>query len=119
MWCTQCSNCGRYPAAMPDHRDLTFTPATELRDLIRSRQGSPVEVLESVLARAETVQPRLCPFVTLDADAARGAGGRTSRCPGGTAGAAARHSHFDQRPRPDPRPAHHVRLEILGEQYSD
>ncbi|HLZ27301.1 MAG TPA: amidase family protein [Chloroflexota bacterium] len=51
--------------------DLTFTPATELRDLIRSRQVSPVEVLESVLARAEAVQPRLYPFVTLDAETAR------------------------------------------------
>jgi len=39
--------------------DLTFTPATELRALIRSRRVSPVEVLESVLARAEAVHGQL------------------------------------------------------------
>ena len=56
---------------MAEHSDLTFTPATELRDLIRSRRVSPVEILESVLARVEDVQPRLYPFVTIDAEAAR------------------------------------------------
>jgi Asp-tRNA(Asn)/Glu-tRNA(Gln) amidotransferase A subunit family amidase len=60
-------------AAMAVDSDLPFTPATELRDLIRSRQVSPVEVLESVLARAEAVQDSLCPFVTFDAQAARAA----------------------------------------------
>jgi Asp-tRNA(Asn)/Glu-tRNA(Gln) amidotransferase A subunit family amidase len=63
----------RYPAAMAVHSDLTFTPATELGDLIRARQVSPVELLESVLARAEDVQTRLYPFVTIDAEAARSA----------------------------------------------
>ena len=58
-------------AERTERNDLTFTPATELRDLIRSRRVSPVELLESVLARAEEVQPRLYPFVTMDADAAR------------------------------------------------
>jgi Asp-tRNA(Asn)/Glu-tRNA(Gln) amidotransferase A subunit family amidase len=56
---------------MAEHSDLTFTPATELRDLIRARRVSPVELLESVLARAEDVQPRLYPFVTIDAERAR------------------------------------------------
>jgi len=58
---------------MAPHGDLTFIPATVLRDLIRSRQVSPVEILESVLARAEQVQTRLYPFVTIDAEAARAA----------------------------------------------
>jgi len=58
---------------MTEHSDLTFTPATELRDLIRSRRASPVEILELVLARAEAVQTRLYPFVTIDAEAARAA----------------------------------------------
>jgi amidase len=56
---------------MANTTDLTFTAATELRDLIRSRQVSPVDILESVLARAEDVQSRLFPFMTLDAEAAR------------------------------------------------
>jgi Asp-tRNA(Asn)/Glu-tRNA(Gln) amidotransferase A subunit family amidase len=58
---------------MTEHSDLTFTPATELRDLIRARRVSPVEILESVLARVEEVQPRLYPFMTIDAEAARAA----------------------------------------------
>jgi Asp-tRNA(Asn)/Glu-tRNA(Gln) amidotransferase A subunit family amidase len=56
---------------MPSDRDLTFTPATELRSLIRTRQLSPVELLEKVLQRVEEVQPRLNPFITIDADGAR------------------------------------------------
>src|ERR1041385_954074 len=51
--------------------DLTFTSARDLCSLIRSRQVSPVEVLEAVLARAAAVQGELHPFVTIDAEAAR------------------------------------------------
>jgi len=51
--------------------DLTFTPATELRQQLRSRALSPVELLEAVLQRADEVQPTLHPFMTMDAEAAR------------------------------------------------
>ena len=74
-----------------------------------------MEILESVLARAEDVQPRLYPFVTIDAEAARTAaraaeqavmrtGSRWARC---TA------SPFRSKTWSRPRPAHHLRLEIL------
>ncbi|MGI9146681.1 MAG: amidase [Chloroflexota bacterium] len=56
---------------MAEHADLTFTPATELRDWIRTRQVSPVEILDAVLARANEVQAQLRPFVTIGAEAAR------------------------------------------------
>ncbi|MBV9579560.1 MAG: amidase [Chloroflexi bacterium] len=54
-------------------QDLSFAPATDLVEAIRARQLSPVELLESVLTRAERLQPTLNPFVTIDADRARAA----------------------------------------------
>lgn len=53
--------------------DLCFTPATELRVLIRDRQLSPVELLDAVLARCEEVEPTIHAFVTIDAEGARAA----------------------------------------------
>jgi Asp-tRNA(Asn)/Glu-tRNA(Gln) amidotransferase A subunit family amidase len=55
---------------MTDATELCFTPATELARRIRTRDLSPVELLEAVLARVEAVDPRLHAFVTLDADRA-------------------------------------------------
>ena len=51
--------------------DLCWLPALELAALIRSREVSPVEVMEAVLARIERVNPILNCFCTLTADDAR------------------------------------------------
>src|SRR5215472_13929785 len=53
--------------------ELVYTPATELVEGIRQRQLSPVELLEAVLRRAESLQPRLFAFMTLDAERAQAA----------------------------------------------
>ena len=57
--------------------DLCFTPAATLAGLIATRQISPVEVVDAVLARAEQVEPKLNLFARLMAElrASRGAGG--------------------------------------------
>jgi Asp-tRNA(Asn)/Glu-tRNA(Gln) amidotransferase A subunit family amidase len=55
---------------MTDPCDL---PATELRHLIGTRALSPVELLESSLARIDRVNPAVNAVVTLDADRARAA----------------------------------------------
>jgi amidase len=49
---------------VPD-RDLCFTPATELSRLYRARKTSPLEVMQAVLARVDTVNPGLNAIVTL------------------------------------------------------
>ncbi|HUG37355.1 MAG TPA: amidase family protein, partial [Candidatus Limnocylindrales bacterium] len=54
-------------------QDLTYTPALRLQTLIRTREVSPVELLDAVLARVEAVDPHIHAFVTLDADRARDA----------------------------------------------
>ena len=48
-----------------------FSTFAEIAKSIRSRQVSPVELLESHLRRIEFLQPKLNAFVHLDADAAR------------------------------------------------
>jgi len=53
--------------------ELVYTPATELVEGIRQRQLSPVELLDAVLRRAESLQPRLFAFMTLDAERAQAA----------------------------------------------
>ncbi|HXM58215.1 MAG TPA: amidase family protein [Candidatus Dormibacteraeota bacterium] len=53
--------------------ELCFTPAVELAGRIRSRELSPVELLDAVLARVEAVDPLVHAFVTLDAERARAA----------------------------------------------
>jgi aspartyl-tRNA(Asn)/glutamyl-tRNA(Gln) amidotransferase subunit A len=50
--------------------DFAFMTALELRKLIRNRSVSPVEVVERTLARIETLQPTLNPFVTVTLDLA-------------------------------------------------
>src|SRR5712692_11244852 len=54
-----------------DATDLCFTPATELATMIRSRQVSPVEIMDAVLARIETLNPRLNAYLAVDAERAR------------------------------------------------
>jgi aspartyl-tRNA(Asn)/glutamyl-tRNA(Gln) amidotransferase subunit A len=49
---------------------LCFTPATELARAIRSRQLSPVELMQAVIARAERLNPALNAICTPTYDAA-------------------------------------------------
>ena len=49
---------------MPD-RDLCFTSASELLRLYRARKVSPLEVMEAVLARVDTVNPKVNACVTV------------------------------------------------------
>src|SRR5687768_12747629 len=51
--------------------DLCWTPATDLAALIRRKKVSPVEVVDAVLARIETMNPRLNAYVTVLGDQAR------------------------------------------------
>lgn len=51
--------------------DLTRLPASELRSRITAKEISPVDLTESVLARAEKLQPVLNCFVTLVPELAR------------------------------------------------
>ena len=50
--------------------DLGLTPATELAAAIRSRDVSPVDIVEAVLARIEAVNEQVNAFITVDADGA-------------------------------------------------
>ena len=50
--------------------DFAFMTALELRRLIRSKQISPVAVVESALRHIERLQPVLNPYVTVTADLA-------------------------------------------------
>jgi aspartyl-tRNA(Asn)/glutamyl-tRNA(Gln) amidotransferase subunit A len=56
--------------------ELTLAAASAA---VRSRELSPVELLESVLTRLDEVEPRLNAYVTVDADRARQAAGRAER----------------------------------------
>jgi len=58
--------------AMSD-ADLIWRSALEIRDLVRKKDVSPVEVTEAALARLETVDPVLNAFCLVAADAARAA----------------------------------------------
>ena len=56
-----------------DNTELGFTSATELAAAICARQLSPVEIVETLLRRIETLNPRLNAFLVVDADGARAA----------------------------------------------
>src|SRR5437763_17127098 len=51
--------------------ELVWRPATELAALIRSKQISPVELTEAVLARIDALNPRLNAFCLVAHDVAR------------------------------------------------
>jgi aspartyl-tRNA(Asn)/glutamyl-tRNA(Gln) amidotransferase subunit A len=51
--------------------DLCYMPATDLAAAIRTKQVSPVDVVNAVLARIEQLNPRLNAFCLITADAAR------------------------------------------------
>jgi len=52
---------------------FSYSPIAEISSLIRAKQLSPVELLDSQLTRISVLQPKLNAFVHLDADAARAA----------------------------------------------
>ena len=56
--------------------ELCDFDATTLRGLIGARQASPLEVLDSCIARIEAVNPTLNAMVEMQLDAAREAGKR-------------------------------------------
>ncbi len=51
--------------------ELIFTSATQLAEMIRTKQVSPVEVVEAHIRRIEQVNPKLNAFVTTTFDSAR------------------------------------------------
>ena len=54
-----------------DATDLCYTSAIDLGRMIRSRELSPVELTDAVLARIERLNPKLNAFLTVTADLAR------------------------------------------------
>jgi len=58
---------------MTEERDLAFTPAYRLRELIAERKLSPVELTDLYLRRVEALNPRVNAFLTVTADEARAA----------------------------------------------
>ena len=50
-----------------------FAPATELARLVRTKQLSPVELVEAHLARIDAINPTLNAYCTVIAEAARAA----------------------------------------------
>ena len=59
--------------------DFAYLSALDLRRLIRSKQASPVAIVESALRRLEALQPVLNPFVTVTADLALDAARRAEQ----------------------------------------
>lgn len=53
-----------------NNTELCFTPATELAAAIRTRQLSPVEIMNAVLARIEALNPQLNAFLTVNGEGA-------------------------------------------------
>ncbi len=54
-----------------NEEDLCFTPATRLAAMVAARELSPVEIIDTVLARIERLEPRINAFATLTAARAR------------------------------------------------
>jgi Asp-tRNA(Asn)/Glu-tRNA(Gln) amidotransferase A subunit family amidase len=54
-----------------ESEDLCFLSAIDLRHLIRSRELSPVEIVDAILARIARLNPTLSAFITVTADRAR------------------------------------------------
>jgi Asp-tRNA(Asn)/Glu-tRNA(Gln) amidotransferase A subunit family amidase len=56
---------------MGDATELCFTPAIELRRMLRAGELSAVELVDAVLARIERLNPTLNAYLTVTADTAR------------------------------------------------
>ena len=66
------------------NEELSLRTAAELRALIASREVSPVEVVDAVLARIERLQPELNCFITICAEEARAAARESAKSIAGT-----------------------------------
>jgi Asp-tRNA(Asn)/Glu-tRNA(Gln) amidotransferase A subunit family amidase len=66
---------------VPADTGLSWTPAIELARRIKQRELSPLELLDSVLARVEAHDGAFHSFLTLDADRARAAARRAEAAP--------------------------------------
>ncbi|MBT5253816.1 MAG: amidase, partial [Chloroflexi bacterium] len=55
---------------MTSDRELGFTPTYKLREMIGSKEISPVELTESHLRRADELDPKLGIFITRISDMA-------------------------------------------------
>ncbi len=53
--------------------ELCYTPATDLARMLRTRELSPVEIVDALLARIENLNPRINAYLTVDVDGARAA----------------------------------------------
>lgn len=60
-------------AAQPSGDELTWLPATRLREMVAKRDVSALEVTNHFLARIERLDPQLHAFVNIDPDGARNA----------------------------------------------
>ena len=58
---------------VPSANDFSFVSAYEMAEVIRRRKVSPVEIMESCLARIDALEPRLNAFVTLTPELATAA----------------------------------------------
>ena len=72
-----------------DQTDLFYMPATEAARLIRDKRLSPVELMEAVLGRVETLEPRLNAFAHVAAESAM----RQARRPSSGSPTASRSGH--------------------------
>ena len=54
-----------------DNEELCFLPAIELARLVRSRELSPVEIVDALLTRIARLNPTLAAFITVTAERAR------------------------------------------------
>lgn len=55
--------------------ELCWIPATELARLVRTKDVSPVEIIDAYLGRIEQINPRINAYCTVVAEQAREAAG--------------------------------------------
>lgn len=59
-----------------DSTDLCYTPATDMARMIRTREVSPVEIVDATIGRIEALEPKVNAFAALTLDSAREAARR-------------------------------------------
>ena len=85
--------------------DLAFVPAWQLRDMIASKEVSPVELVDLYLRRIERINPQLNAYLTIVEDLARSEAKKAEEggLPWRNPGTASRHAHCHQGPGGRPR----------------
>ena len=64
-------DCGSWAMGLNDKdKELAFTPAYRLEELIRKKEVSPVEVLDAIFRRIEVINPKVNAFLSLAKDEA-------------------------------------------------